>query len=543
MGLNFDRSPPPALFKAFIGMLNELPDPARLAAGSNMSLPPIAIGGLSWRRANSVSRNFRVFTRTKALFLPSVEDLIREESKACFWVFRRCIHPTMKCGWWQHEVADELQRFYRSLLNGERPKLVLMAPPQHGKTDQVKDFIAWFAGKRPDLKTIFATYSDELGVAVNKDLQRIMTSERYVAIFGHRLGDSGSRWLRNANVLEYVDHRGSFRNTTIEGQITGQGLDLGIVDDPIKGRGEASSKPVRDKTWHWFIDDFFTRFSDSAGLLMIMTRWHLDDPVGRFIERFSETKILRYPAIAEKDEKNRRKGEALFPEHKSLPFLMERRKAMSQASWESEYQQSPILVGGGMFPIEKFQIVPALNSGEIKRSVRYWDKAGTADGGAFTAGVLMHWLHDGRFVIGDVRRGQWSALEREKVIKSNAEMDKHAFPRHFIWVEQEPGSSGKESAEATIRMLAGWKVRADRVTGNKEDRAQPYAAQVQAGNVLLLAGAWNRAFLDEHEPFPAGKYKDQVDAAAGAFNKLTTGSTYDSTMSWVDRDVKTEGDR
>jgi hypothetical protein len=230
----------------------------------------------------------------------------------------------MKCGWWQHEVADELQRFYRSLINGERPKLVLMAPPQHGKTEQVKDLIAWIAGKRPDLKTIFASYSEELGVTVNIDLQRIMTSKRYLATFGHRLGASGSRLLRNSNVLEYVDHCGSFRNTTIGGQITGQGLDIGIVDDPIKGRVEASSKPSRDRTWDWFTDDFFTRFSDSAGLLMIMTRWHLDDPVGRFIERFPDAKILRYPAIAEEDEKNRSEGEPLFPQHKSLPFLMER---------------------------------------------------------------------------------------------------------------------------------------------------------------------------------------------------------------------------
>ena len=111
----------------------------------------------------------------------------------------------MKVGWWQYEVANELQRFYRSLINGERPKLVLMAPPQHGKTEQVTDFIAWVAGKQPDLKTIFASYSDELGVDVNKDLQRIMTSERYVAIFGHRLGDSGSRWVRNSNTLEYAE--------------------------------------------------------------------------------------------------------------------------------------------------------------------------------------------------------------------------------------------------------------------------------------------------------------------------------------------------
>src|SRR5262249_28417135 len=304
---------------------------------------------------------------------------------------------------------------------------------------------------------------------------------------------------------------------------------------PIKGRSEASSKLVRDKTWAWFMDDFFTRFSDSAGLLMIMTRWHLDDPVGRLAERFPEAKILRYPAIAKEDEKNRRKGEALFPELKSLPFLKERMAAMTQAGWESEYQQNPIPVGGGMFPIEKFRIVPALNLVEIKRSVRYWDKAGTADGGAFTVGVLMHWMQDGRFVVGDVRRGQWSALDRERVIKSTAEMDKHAFPRHFIWAEQERGRSGRESAEATIRMLAVGKVKADRVTGNKEDRAQPYAAQVQvqAGNVLLLAGEWNRDFIDEHETFPAGKYKDQVDAAAGAFNKVATGSTYDSSLAWV----------
>jgi predicted phage terminase large subunit-like protein len=549
VGLDFDRSPPGDLIDSFVQLVKQLPQPrlkwlqsnlqeaCRSAPIGNTSNRPLEFFSLQLQqlpRATNLSRKSRVFTQIcQALFSPIPEDLLREECKACFWTFRRHIRPRMKCGWWQREIANELQGFYRSLINGERPKLVLMAPPQHGKTEQVTDFLAWIAGKQPDLKTIFASYSDELGVKVNRDLQRITTSERYVAIFGHRLGETGSGWHRNSNLLEYVGYRGSFRNTTVEGQITGQALDIGLVDDPIKGRAEANNKAVRDKTWGWFTDDFFTRFSDSAGLLMIMTRWHLDDPVGRFIERFPEAKILRYPAIAEKDEKHRRKGEALFPQHKSLPFLMERRAAMTQAGWESVYQQNPIPVGGGMFPIERLKIVPAINRDEIKRSVRYWDKAGTADGGAFTVGVLMHWLHDGRFVIADARRGQWAALDREKIIKSTAEIDRQLFPHHFIWVEQEPGSSGRESAEATIRMLAGFKVRADRVTGNKVDRAQPYAAQVQAGNVLLLVGEWNRAFLDEHETFPAGKFKDQVDAAAGAFSKLTTGSTYDSSMMWV----------
>jgi hypothetical protein len=365
VGLDFDRSPPSALFDSFVRLVNQLPQPwlkwlqanlqeaCRTAPIGTSTNIPLAFFCLRLQRSAPVtklSRNSRVFTRIRQMLFSAVpEDLLRQESKACFWVFRRCIRATMKCGWWQHEIADVLQRFYRRLINGERPKLVLMAPPQHGKTEQIKDFIAWMAGKRPDLKTIFATYSNELGVAVNKDLQRIMTSERSVAIFGDRLGDSGSGWLRNSNLLEYMNHRGSFRNTTIEGQITGQGLDIGIIDDPIKGRLEASSKLVLDKVWHWFTDDFFTRFSDSAGLLMIMTRWHLDDPVGRFIERFPEAKILRYPAIAEEDEKNRRKGEALFPQHKSLPFLMERKALMTQAGWQSEYQQNPITSAVGCF--------------------------------------------------------------------------------------------------------------------------------------------------------------------------------------------------
>jgi hypothetical protein len=268
-GLDFDRSPPSALCDAFVRLVNQLPEPWLRWSQSNLqegchSAPigtrfkiPLEFFCVQLQRSGRLakrSRNSRVFTQIKRALLSAVpEDLLREESKVCFWVFRRWIHPTMKCGWWQHEVADELQRFYRSLRNGERPNLALMAPPQHGKTELVTDFIAWIAGKRPDLRIIFASYSDGLGVKVNTDLQRIMTSERYVTIFGHRLGDSGSRWRRNANVLEYVDHRGSFRNTTIEGQITGQGLDIGIVDDPIKGRGEASSKPVRDKTWAWFM--------------------------------------------------------------------------------------------------------------------------------------------------------------------------------------------------------------------------------------------------------------------------------------------------
>jgi predicted phage terminase large subunit-like protein len=258
-----------------------------------------------------------------------------------------------------------------------------------------------------------------------------------------------------------------------------------------------------------------TRFDERAGLLIILTRWHIDDPVGRLIESKAKSRVLSYPALAIKNEPNRKKGEPLFPEMKSLEFLEERRDAMTPDSWEALYQQSPYIRSGGLFPIDRFQIIDHLPN-DIDASIRYWDKAGTAGGGAYTAGVLMHRLKDGRFCVSDVQRKQLSALDRERMIMQTAEIDGKDVR---VGIEQEPGSGGKESAEATIRMLAGWRVEADRPVGDKITRAEPYAAQVQGSNVLLCRGEWNMPFIREHQSFPHG-YKDQVDSAAAAFAGL-----------------------
>jgi predicted phage terminase large subunit-like protein len=330
-------------------------------------------------------------------------------------------------------------------------------------------------------------------------------------------------------LIEYANRFGSFRNTTTMGSTNGMELHLGVIDDPVKGRAEASSKTTRERLWNRFTDDWGSRFAANAGMVVVMTRWHVDDVLGRFIERAgAEITVLDYPAIAERDEPHRKEGEALFPELKPLEFLLDRKKMLTTASWESLYQQHPIVVGGGIFPIEKLLAIPFWDPrAMIAKSVRYWDKAGTQDGGACTAGVLMHKLHDGRFVIEHVVRGQWSALEREQQIKQWSERDREQLRGDYeIGIEQEPGSGGKESAEASLRMLAGYRCYADKVTGSKEIRAEPFAAQVQGGNVFLVAGDWHFTFLDECESFPNGKFKDQVDAASGAFARLTSKPVY-----------------
>ena len=259
--------------------------------------------------------------------------------------FRRIIRPTMLWDWWVERVSLELQLFYDAFAAGKRPKLAIMSPAQHGKTWAAEDFIAWVAGKNPDLKTIYTSYSENLGTMRSHNLMRTMKSPTYRGIFRDtRVGEKG--WEASSGLIEYADHTGSFRNTTVGGPITGLEQHLGVVDDPVKGRAEANSRLVRDRTWNWFVDDFMTRFASDSALLVIMTRWHVDDLLGRLIEKERNVRTLAYPAIAEEDDGYRRNGEALFPALKPLDFLLERKNLMSEASWEAEYQQHPYLVGG-----------------------------------------------------------------------------------------------------------------------------------------------------------------------------------------------------
>jgi len=178
-----------------------------------------------------------------------------------------------------------------------------------------------------------------------------------------------------------------------------------------------------------------------------------------------------------------------------------------------------VLPDGNIFKREWFTGTLPERPAFLSQWVRYWDKAGTQDGGDYTAGVLMG-KAGSLFYVLDVVRGQWSPAKRIEMIKQTTQMDAQMCPRYSIWQEQEPGSGGKESALATIADLAGYDVHAETVTGSKVVRANPFAAQAEVGNVKLIAGAWNAAYIDELCAFPNGPHDDQVDASSGAFNKL-----------------------
>jgi len=166
------------------------------------------------------------------------------------------------------------------------------------------------------------------------------------------------------------------------------------------------------------------------------------------------------------------------------------------------------------------QTVPA----DVERWVRAWDLAATSEdeGGdpAYTAGVLMGKRKDGRYVVANVINLRLTAADVRATIKHTAQQDKALYKRVRTRLPQDPGQAGKEQAQSYIKLLAGFDVCAKPESGSKESRAEPVAAQWQAGNFDIVAGEWNEAYLSQLESFPMSKFKDMVDATSSAFSEL-----------------------
>lgn len=446
-----------------------------------------------------------------------------------FWQYRKYIHPELIDGWWQREIAAELQDYYERLISGERPFLLIQAPPQHGKSVQIVDFISWLAGKHPDTKTIYASFSERLGVRANLALQRIYDSEKYHAIFpetkisSRNSGTVSGQTLRNRDILEYVNRNGYFRNTTVQGSITGEGLDLGVIDDPIKGRKEANSQTTRNGVWDWMTDDFMTRFSEGAGLLGIMTRWHVDDPFGRLIEKMGDNiRVLRYPALAEHDEPNRRAGDPLFPEHKSLDFLTGRKENMGTASWEALYQQNPIVIGGEMLKSKWWQTYDALPT--LTHRTIYADTAQkTKEQNDYSVFECWGKATDGKAVFIDLVRGKWEAPELSR--EARAFWNKHkAITGNGMGVLRSFKVEDKSSGTGLIQTLKREGIPIVGIPRNidKITRCMDIAGMVESGQVLLPRNApWLSDFLAEASAFPNGVHDDMLDPMFDAVSDMT----------------------
>ena len=403
-------------------------------------------------------------------------------------------------------IAEHLDAVER----GDIDRLAIHMPPRHAKTETVTVRYAPYCLERNGEHNVLVTgYNERFARRLGRKSRAIAQSRMTLAPDK----TAADEWA--------VAKGGVLMTRGVGSPPTGVGFRRIIIDDPIRRREDAESEVYREKVWDWYTDDLYTRLEPGGAIILVMTLWQEDDIGARAVaSEPGRWTVLKLPALAEdNDPLGRAPGAALWPERFDEAALERIHGVMSQndgeRSWEALYQQNPTPREGSFFKVSQLHIVKAAPASS--RKVRAWDKAATANDGDWTVGVLMSADGMGRFCVEDVVRGRWSTDERDKMIRQTAALD---GPLVKIHGAQDPGSAGVDDALAFTRMLAGYTVKTERVSGKKETRADPYSSQVNAGNVTLVEGAWNAAFINEHRGFPTGKNDDQVDAAADAFTQL-----------------------
>jgi len=469
------------------------------------------------------------------------ELLRRRQARRGLIDFTQYTYPQYRVDPFHALVASTLDR----VVNGELKRLMIFAPPQHGKSELVSVRLpAYWLGIHPDSPVILSSYGATLAESKGRQARNIVESQEYRALFGDLYAgplesvevEPGSRSVQRWQLL---NHRGGMLSVGVGGPVTGHGAGLGIIDDPHENWEEAQSPTMRERVWGWFRGTFRTRIWENGAIVLIMTRWHEDDLAGRLLqEQSGQWHVLRLPALAEpqeaRDANNRRcglpvgepdplgraAGDALAPGRYSAAALDQIRTDVGSMVWAAEYQAAPRLPEGNRFRRHFFPIVEAPPA--LAERVRYWDFAASESKQAKrTAGILMSRSTEGIVYIEDAVVGKWPPHQRNVTVKQTAVTDATRYRNQVhIYIEQEPGSSGVDAIDAAILMLAAHPVAGDRATGDKDVRLEPFAAQAEAGNVRLVRGAWNGEYIEEMCSVPNGFYRDQADATAGAYNRL-----------------------
>lgn len=409
------------------------------------------------------------------------------------------------------QICNALERVYF----GENNRLIINIPPRYSKTElAVVNFIAWSIGRNPDSEFIHASYSSTLATKNSVQIRDIVQHEAYRDIFPNVAlsEEAKSHWKTTQGGVMYAAGAGG----TITGFGAGKYRDgFGgaiIIDDPHKA-DEARSGTMRQNVIDWFQNTIESRTNTpETPIIVIMQRLHEEDLAGWLLNggNGEQWEHLCLPAI-------QADGTALWEAKHTLDKL----RQMEQAApymFAGQYMQRPAPLDGGLFKPDRLKVIQALPAEKI-RWLRGWDLASTADNGDYTVGAKLGALPDGRFVIGHIVRGQYDADVRDSVLRETANADGRQVK---ISLPQDPGAAGKAQVLYLTKQLAGFSVTSSPETGDKITRAEPFAAQVNVGNVLLLDdGTWDsKALIAEMRLFPNGKHDDQIDALSRAFNEL-----------------------
>jgi len=394
--------------------------------------------------------------------------------------------------------------------------MILMPPGSAKSTYASVIFPAWWFTQHQQSSIISASHSLQLAKHFSRRVRGLVSSKQSYLGFGIKADQRAlDSWTTNDG--------GDYLSVGVRGAITGRRADLIIIDDPIRSQADAESPRQREHIWEWFKSDVTTRLKPGGRVVLIMTRWHPDDLGGHLLEQSNEDwRVVRLPALAEaNDPLGRLTGTALWPEWEDRDALLRKRELIGERAWSALFQQTPLPSGGRLFSVDRIEVVEP--SGGAENLVRAWDLAATGTTGRndpdWTVGIKLRRDNTGRYLILDVARIRGTPHQVEELIVTTAQKD---GSKVTVAIPEDPGQAGKSQMSYLTRQLAGFHVIASRETGSKATRAMPLASQVEAGNVAIARGDWNRTLLNEMRDFPWGQKDDQVDALVRAFTTLVT---------------------
>ena len=405
-------------------------------------------------------------------------------------------------------------------------RIIISAPPRHGKSQLSSIYTpAWVLENFPEYLTILTGYGAELTTGFSRKVRDIFTNQDNYPLLKTRIRRDSARVEAFLTEREGVNTDGGMYAVGLGGAITGRGAHVLLIDDYIKEIKEALSPAYRDYVWNWFTTTAFTRLEPGGTCIIIATRWHSDDLIGRILENSpGEWEYIEVPAIAEEhDILGRKIGEALFPERYPIEKLEELRRTLGTVFFRALYQQKPVDESKKISDRRWLEpVIPEVYLTEYRdiRWGRVWDMAATEDGGDYTVGTLIGYSKlTNKTFISNVIRDQLSPGQVEELIRKTALTDGIEVE---VIIEQEPGASGKALIEHYERsVLPEFRVSAVPAVNSKLIRAQPFLAAAEAGNVKIIQGHWNEKFLQEFDAFPGSENDDQVDTAAAGYQKLS----------------------
>lgn len=428
-------------------------------------------------------------------------------------------HESSGGRWLKAKHLEVLAAQLEAMDQGVVKRQLVSMPPRHGKSELISFwFPIWLLAKDPTRRIILASYEFEFASFWGRRVRDFIRDEGEA--LGLKLDPSstaGHNWRLTTG--------GGMVCAGAGGPITGKGADVLIIDDPIKNSEEASSETIREGLWNWWQTTAFTRLdTPKSFVVMVATRWHEDDLLGR-LDRHSVSgeglhwDVLKLPALAEEgDPLGREVDEPLWPDRLPLDMLLAIKNGMSPYHWSALYQQRPSPEEGGGVRRKWWQwydMLPDIDTMDV--IIQSWDLAfKDLKKSDYTVGQVWGRKGASLYLIDQIR-GHMNA--EEVVLAVRAFTAK--YPRAIAKLIED-----KANGPAVISMLqkktAG--VIPVKVKASKDARLAAVTPMIAAGNVHIpkpeLVGPWILEFVEEAAAFPNGTHDDQVDAMTQALEYM-----------------------